>query len=186
MRGLDTAGRTFETELASGSSIGRNQLWDSLIAHSPIAGHSRTLAAPSVDHLDNWGCQSGMTASDQHQPANSRAIATLAITGRFLRASKPAHRECRRRLAACPRARTAGEARSQRRRISAPGRYRVRWCQAASTSRRRTCPLPVLVTPPWLRESPEEYSLGTNPTEAPMERPVNRRQSPISTANPNA
>jgi hypothetical protein len=75
---------TFETELASGSSVERNQLCDSVIAHSPIAGHPRTLAALSVVHLDNcgWG-QSGMTASDQHQPASSRAIATLAITARF-------------------------------------------------------------------------------------------------------
>ncbi|MDT5154002.1 MAG: hypothetical protein QOI01_5735 [Mycobacterium sp.] len=32
------------------------------------------------------------------------------------------------------RARAAGEARSHQRRSSAPGRYRLRWCQAASTS----------------------------------------------------
>ncbi len=166
MRGLDTAGRTFESELTSGSSIERNQLLNNMIAHSPIADHSRTLAATSA--LLIWtivGCgQSGMTASDQHQPANSRAIATLAITGRFLRVSKPAQRRCSRRLAAWPLARAAGEAKSQRRRNSTPGRYAVRWCQAASTNRRRTWPLPVLVTPPWVRLSPEEYSQGTNPT----------------------
>src|SRR5699024_9173895 len=32
-------------------------------------------------------------------------------------------------------------------------------------------------------EAPEEYSLGTSPTKAPMVLPVNRLQSPISTAN---
>lgn len=97
---------TFESELASGSRVERDQLCRSVIAHSFLAGHSRTLAAPSA--LPIWtivGCgKSGMTASDQHQPASSRAIATLAITGRFLRASKPAQRACRRRLADRPRA----------------------------------------------------------------------------------
>ena len=46
---------TFETELASGSSVERNQLSGNAIAHSAFAGHSRTLAAHSVVHLDNWG-----------------------------------------------------------------------------------------------------------------------------------
>jgi hypothetical protein len=35
------------------------------------------------------------TARDQHQPANSRAIAVLATTAGLWRASKPAHRACR-------------------------------------------------------------------------------------------
>ena len=52
-------------------------------------------------------------------------------------------------------------------------------------SSRRTWPLPVLVIGPWLREAPEECSLGTSPTKEPMELPVNRCQSPISTASAN-
>lgn len=48
--------------------------------------------------------QSGITASDQHQPASSRATATLAITGRFLRRFKLTQRACSRWLPACPRA----------------------------------------------------------------------------------
>jgi hypothetical protein len=101
MRGLITARRTFETELAGGSSIERHHLCDSVIAHSPIAGHSRTLP-PRQRYSSGqlWVGQSGMTASDQHQPASSRATATLAITARFWRASKPLQRVCRRRLAA--------------------------------------------------------------------------------------
>jgi hypothetical protein len=45
--------------------------------------------------------------------------------------------------------------------------------------------LPVLVIDPWLREPPEECSEGVNPTKAPMPAPLNRVQSPISTANAN-
>jgi len=44
---------------------------------------------------------------------------------------------------------------------------------------------PVLVIDPCDRDWPEECSLGTNPTNAPIVDPVNRVQSPISTANPN-
>ena len=32
----------------------------------------------------------------------------------------------------------------------------------------------VLVTGPWIRDAPEEYSLGTSPTKEPMVWPVNR------------
>ena len=114
---------TFESELAGGSRLERNPLLDRVVAHRFTAGHSRTLAALSASFI--WTIvglgQSGMTASDQHQPASSRAIATLAITERFWRASNAFQRVCRRRLADWPRARAAGEARSQRRRSSAPG-----------------------------------------------------------------
>lgn len=43
-----------------------------------------------------------------------------------------------------------------------------------------------LVIAPWARVAPEEYSAGTCPTNEPIVRPVNRCQSPISTANANA
>ena len=48
------------------------------------------------------------TASDQHQPASSRAMAVLATTVRLRRASKWTQRSCRRRLARWPRSRAAG------------------------------------------------------------------------------
>ena len=44
--------------------------------------------------------QGSMTAKDQHQPASSRAIATFATTGLFLRSVNCSHRSCRRRLPA--------------------------------------------------------------------------------------
>jgi hypothetical protein len=46
--------------------------------------------------------------------------------------------------------------------------------------------LPVLVIEPWLRRCPLESSLGISPTKQPMLLPVNRCQSPISTASANA
>ena len=95
------------------------------------------------------GCQSGMVARLQHQPASSRAMAT-AITGdSFLRACRPIHRRRSRRSAASPRARTAGDSAARRAATALPaGRSRRCWCQAASTSSRRAWVLPVLVIDP--------------------------------------
>jgi hypothetical protein len=45
--------------------------------------------------------------------------------------------------------------------------------------------LPVVVIEPWTRDVPDECTLGTRPTNAPMVLPVNRCQSPISTAKAN-
>jgi hypothetical protein len=61
-------------------------------AHSCVAGRSTR-----CDHRTGGGSRSGdgqssMTASDQHQPASSRAIATLATVDRLRRARKPTHR----------------------------------------------------------------------------------------------
>lgn len=100
----------------------------------------------------------------QHQPASSQAMATLATTCRLPRSLNRAHRACRRRFPASPRARAAAEARSHRSRIVLPTTYRPLWCQAASTSSRRACPLPVLMIPPWTRYAPGDYSDGTRPT----------------------
>lgn len=50
-----------------------------------------------------------MTASDQHQPASSRATAALAVTGRLRRFRNPTHLPCRRRLPSSPRARAAAK-----------------------------------------------------------------------------
>ena len=46
--------------------------------------------------------------------------------------------------------------------------------------------VPGLVIEPWLRLPPLECSVGTSPRNAPILEPVNRVQSPTSTANPNA
>jgi hypothetical protein len=63
------------------SRIERDQLQGNVIAHGRDAGHSQTLAAAGVDVLRTIvGCYSSSTASDQHQPASSRAIAALATT----------------------------------------------------------------------------------------------------------
>jgi hypothetical protein len=56
--------------------------------------------------------------------------------------------------------------------------------QTASTKSRRMWLLPVLLMDPW-REPPEEYSVGMRPTKEPSLLPVNRCQSPISTASVN-
>jgi hypothetical protein len=53
---------TFESELASGSSVERHPLCDNVIAHSPFAGHSRTLAAPSA--LFIWTIVGGSVGHD--------------------------------------------------------------------------------------------------------------------------
>ena len=108
MRGLATAGPLdSKSELAAGLDDERDLLRGNAIAHRTDADHSETLTR------HRWLCltwtfiwapvQSSRTASDQDQPASSRAIAALATTGRFLRASKRAHRVCSRWLAACPR-----------------------------------------------------------------------------------
>lgn len=56
------------------------------IAHRRPAGHSKTLAVTTgVLTWTFMGGYSSSTASDQHQPASSRATAMLATTERFLR-----------------------------------------------------------------------------------------------------
>lgn len=84
---------TFESEWSHylGSSVIPCGTTVLLIAGSWVT--PRTLAD---NHLDSpghlVGGQSCRTANDQHQPANSRAMAVLATTGRFSRASKPTQR----------------------------------------------------------------------------------------------
>src|SRR4029077_12251291 len=68
-----------------------------VIAHRTGADDSETLTRHRgwLTWTFMWApAQSSRTASDQDQPANSRAIAALATTGRFLRWSKLAHRVC--------------------------------------------------------------------------------------------
>jgi len=62
-----------------------------------------------------------MTASDQAQPASSRATATLATTGFFRRAVNLSQRWCSRWLPWWPRSRAAVGACSHRVRILTPG-----------------------------------------------------------------
>src|SRR3954452_19853771 len=63
---------------------------------------------------------SGRVASDQHQPASSRAMATQVTVWVFLRVLSWVQRACRRWLPACPRAWAAAGAWAQRARIVAP------------------------------------------------------------------
>jgi hypothetical protein len=122
LRGLATAGRGFGwiASACLGSSVDLRGL---LIVVSRVD--------PRLPPLDSrrkqiGGDQSSMTARDQHQPASSRAIATLATVGRLPRSRKPIHLPCRRRLPSSPRARAAADAWSHRARITAPARYRGR------------------------------------------------------------
>jgi len=123
----------------------------------------------------------------QHHPANSRATATAVMVGRLPRSSSARQRRYRRLAASSARARTAAGWPSRRRASSRLGRHAGRrWCHAASTSKRRAWVFPVLVMDPRLRRWPLESSLGTRPRYAPIERPLKRCHSPISTARPNA
>ncbi len=129
-----------------------------------------------------------MTARDQHQPASSRAMATLAMTGplpAFVERQPAGVQAGVALLAARARARHGAWSQRVAHRL-AGGSVGARWCQAASTSSRRAWVLPVLVIDPCERDAPEEDSVGTRPRNAPIVDPVNRCQSPISTARPNA
>src|SRR5699024_2046752 len=103
MRGLVTAGRWFGWSRVRLSRIERGPSGsDLLIAVSRVAPRAATSTC--------WGgkavCegQSSMTASDQHQPASSRAIAVVATVWRLFRSMKRTHLACRRLLPASPRA----------------------------------------------------------------------------------
>jgi hypothetical protein len=61
-----------------------------------------------------------------------------------------------------------------------------RCCQAASTSSRRACVLPVLVIEPSRRRSPLESSLGVRPRNGPKLCGRKRVQSPNSTVSASA
>lgn len=61
----------------------------------------RAATAPIVDGLTKQTKgpgYAGMMARDQHQPASSRATATLATVGRLRRCRKVTQRACKRRL----------------------------------------------------------------------------------------
>ena len=79
--------------------------------------HRANAASPGQPSLKAVGY---MVASDQHQPDNSRAIATLATRGFFFRWVKPCHLLKRRRLPAWPRARSAGSTLAHRARRLGP------------------------------------------------------------------
>jgi hypothetical protein len=92
MRGLVTAGRCFRLERYRWSKDERGLIPDGdrlLIARGRIApraaGPGR--CPPRSAQRGPTIQSSGRTASDQHQPASSRATATFAITGRFLRSA---------------------------------------------------------------------------------------------------
>jgi hypothetical protein len=100
--------RDFRVGVDRRFKVERDQLDCNVIAHKSAAGHSQTLADTECVIRTSVGSQPSRMANDQHQPASSRAIATLATTERFLRSSNLIQRSCRRRLAVCPRARPPG------------------------------------------------------------------------------
>ena len=123
MRGLVTAGRAVRRERAAGleSERGHDHLGLIMVVHRSVAGRSsrgNRVAATGGEVLA--ACYSS-TARDQAQPASSRATATSATAGRFLRAVKLCQRWCSRRLPSWPRARAAAGASSHRSRIVLPG-----------------------------------------------------------------
>lgn len=88
-------------------------------------GSFRSLRHPFADRSSGQvygglGAYSSRTASDQHHPANSRAIAALATLLGLLRFLNCIQRLLRRRLPRSPRALAAVEARSQQSRIVLP------------------------------------------------------------------
>jgi hypothetical protein len=108
MRGLVTAGRIVRRERAAGLEIERDFLARQGIAHRACRGLLLTLPSPSViTGRSLWprgrGVQRGSlsrTARDQHQPASSRAIAALAMTGVFFLSMNACQRLLSRRLPA--------------------------------------------------------------------------------------
>src|SRR3974390_2845421 len=88
-----------------------------VVAHSCNADPVRLPRLAEADTDQVIFCGHCRVASDQHQPANSRAMATLATTWCFLRSLKRHHCWCSRRLPACPRALRAGSTLAQRARI---------------------------------------------------------------------
>lgn len=94
MRGLGTARRWFGANggcsLATGvtSAICRMLLW--LIVVTQIQFAYLAVADADADQVI-MGCDYSSVASDQHQPASSRAMATLATTRFFLRSLKRHH-----------------------------------------------------------------------------------------------
>src|SRR5689334_7148017 len=105
MRGLVTAGRAVRLQRFAclGSSVAGAEEARLLIAVSRVAARAATTAGRVTKQLGLPYSVLSIMASDQHHPASSRAMATLAITGRFLRRLKVTQRWCRRRLPASPR-----------------------------------------------------------------------------------
>ena len=86
MRGLVYAGPWVRSRSwAAGLEVERDLLRGNVIAHRTGADHSETLTQHrgGLTWTFMWApAQSSRTASDQDQPASSRAIAALATTGR--------------------------------------------------------------------------------------------------------
>ena len=103
--------------------------------------------------------------------------ASLAAAARAPASAGAAGGRCGRRARAPRPAVPGGGARAST--LARSGR---RWCQAASTSSRRACVLPVLVIAPWRRRSPVESSLGRRGRGTGRGYCGRKRvQSPIST-----
>ena len=174
MRGLGTAGRWFG---ANGSRLSRHERHVAGVDLVVLIVVSRVCSPTSP----STGCapiKSIWPAVTRGWPATSTS---RPVRGRWRRWRLRVFLAQVERDPAFVQAPVAGVAARRRRRGRLPtGRawscraVGGRWCQAASTSRRRAWVLPVLVIEPCTREAPEECSEGTSPTNEPMRLPVNR------------
>ena len=105
MRGLGTAGRWFgwSGPLSRDRASHQHSVGRLLIVVSRVAPRAASPADRPTPIGCGWLGQS-RTARDQHQPASSRATATLAITWLLAAGVEPAPAWCSRRLPASPRA----------------------------------------------------------------------------------
>lgn len=96
IRGLGTAGRAVRLERFRLSSIERGLGvvgTGLLIGRSRVAPRAVTESVPTKQLVvDDGGYMSSRTASDQHHPASSRAIAVVATWCRFLWSMNFTHR----------------------------------------------------------------------------------------------
>ena len=76
----------FGGSVSAGLEVERGGLWPLLIVLPRVAPHAAATRSPAGRSVGP--SQSGRVASDQYQPASSRAMATFATTGRLWQAVK--------------------------------------------------------------------------------------------------
>ncbi len=156
-------------------------------AHSCFAGHSTRCHQHRVRRRSSlWGVTPSRTARDQHQPASSRAIATLAIGVTLAAVDERDPPVVQPSVALV----TAGPGRRRGQLPAVTHGLADRVAGAVVPGGFDEQPAGVTVAglgdrPLDAGLLPEEYSVGVRPTNAPMVLPVNRCQSPISTASAN-
>jgi hypothetical protein len=90
-------GEVFGWSGAAALTVGRRTRVCFVLLKAEKAGHSTCSPTTSASRRSAvFGCHPSMIANDQHQPANSRAIATFATAGRFFRSVNFTHWWCSR------------------------------------------------------------------------------------------